>query len=218
MYRYARYPKRVLLTIVLLLAIVPGHLIPVKAQSSLEEADNMLHQGSYDTAIALYSAALGDPAIKCEALYGLGRTYLRAQQYAEADTELTRFVDECEMGLRVLVMRGQARQQLGQTTQALNDYQQAITLRPGVLDSYLYEQMATLAPDQGIYYLRLASETPRALESKVSLREKLADIYLLAGSTEQALAQYDLLLGDVDAYINTLSSIEGGVGNLKEAR
>lgn len=209
MNRYARYSERVLLTVVLLLAIVPGHLIPVKAQSSLEEADNMLHQGSYDTAIALYSAALSDPAIKCEALYGLGRTYLRAQQYAEADTELTRFVDECEMGFRVLVMRGQARQQLGQATQALNDYQQAIALRPSVLDSYLYEQMATLAPDQGIYYLRLASETPRALESKVSLREKLADIYLLVGNTEQALAEYHLLLGEVDAHINTLSSTEG---------
>lgn len=206
---FARYPERVILIIVLLVAMLSSHLIPVKAQSPLDEADAMLHQGNYDTAIALYSAALSDPATRCKALYGLGTTYLRAQQHAEADTELTRFIDECEMGFRALVMRGQARQQLGQTTRALDDYQQAIALRPGVLDSYLYEQMATLAPDQGIYYLRLASETPRALESKIALRESLANIYLLVDNTDQALAQYDLLLGEVDTYVNTLSSIEG---------
>ncbi|MFC1961334.1 transglycosylase SLT domain-containing protein, partial [Chloroflexota bacterium] len=209
MSKHLPYHIRFFVIFVLMVTTLPNQLIIVHAQSPINEAASSLLVGDYSAAITQYSSALSEPALKCDALIGLGTTHLRSHQYAEADSVLTRFVDECAMPFHAFLLRGQARQQLGYPTQALEDYQQAIALLPGVLDSYLYEQMAMLNPDQGIYYLRLASEAPRALTSKVDLREKLADIYLVVGNTTQALAQYDLLLSEIDDYIATLSNIEG---------
>ena len=185
--------------------------LPAFAQGDnpLAVADVALFNGDYDTAISGYSNALNDPALRCPALYGLGVTYLRARQYAEADAQFTPHLNECENSFRALVMRGQVRQQTGLTAEALADYQAAIALNPGLLDSYLYERMATLDTDESVYYLRLAAEAARHPEGKIVQREQLAEVYLLVGSPAAALAEYTTLLSEVDAYLATLSTING---------
>jgi len=191
----------------------------LQTESALDAANAALFIGDYDAAIAAYTNAFNDPALKCQALYGLGLTYRRSGQFDSADTAFTSYLSECETSFRALVLRGEARQMMGRAADALTDYQQAISLNPGLLDSYLYERMSTLNPDESVYYLRLATEAQRHPEGKFALRERLADIYLLVGSSGAALAEYNTLLSEIDAYLGALSGVEGAEfddkGNLR---
>lgn len=185
---------------------------PTTAQdgaSLLTSADNALLIGDYDNAIAAYTQAINDVNVSCNAVYGLGVTYLRAGQMDNADATFTRYLTDCGQEFRALVMRGEAREQLGRPVDAVSDYLQAMTLNPGVLDSYLDERIAALDLDQSVGYLRRATNADRHPEAKVALRETLANIYLLIGSPTAALTQYNALLSEIDAYLATLSTVEG---------
>ena len=162
---------------------------PLPTTRTFADGTTALLYGDYETAINAYGQDLNDPVLRCDALYGLGLTHLRASQFEQADKALT--------------------QHLGRPADALADYQAALALRPGLLDSYLYEWMAVLEPDQSVYYLRMATETTRAPESQFALREKLAQIYLLVGNETLAVAEYDSLLADIDTYLTTLAPVEG---------
>jgi soluble lytic murein transglycosylase len=202
-----------------LFLLVSISAVGAQTVSSLSEADTALANGDYDTAISAYTAALNDQALRCPSLYGLGLAYLRAGQYENAEATFNLHLIDCETSFRGLVLRGEARQNLGRAADALADYQQAISLNPNLLDSYLYERMASLDPDQSVYYLRLAAEADRQPEGKFTLREKLGEVYLLVGSPMSALAEYNTLLAEVDAYLATLSAVEGAEfdrdGNLR---
>ncbi len=187
----------------------PATPTPLPTTRAFADGDTALLYGDYETAMAAYSQDLNTPERRCDALYGLGLTYLRATQFEQAEQALTQHLDECEVSFTGLVLRGQSRQHLGRQVDALADYQAALALQPGLLDSYLYEWMAVLDPDQSVHYLRMATETARAPESQFVLREKLAQIYLLVGSETLAIAEYDALLADIDAYLTTLSGVEG---------
>ena len=183
--------------------------LSVHAQANtLPDADLALFNGDYATAIAKYSAAVGDPALKCDALYGLGVAQYRAESYLEAVNALTQHLNECDRTFRAFVMYAQTLHQIGRDEDALAAYQTAQSLDPS-LNSYLYERMAELAPDQSVYFLRLAAEAQREPEGKFDLREKLARVYLLIGSPASAVAEYDTLLQEVDAYLAALSQVEG---------
>jgi soluble lytic murein transglycosylase len=179
------------------------------AQSNtIPAADTALTNGDYDTAVTEYSAAVNDPALKCAALYGLGTAHYRAERYIEAGNAFAQNLNECERTFRPFVMYAQALQALDRVPEALAAYQAAQALNP-VLDSYLYERMAALSPDQSVQYLRLAAEGARQSEGKFALREKLAQVFMLIGSPDAALSEYDSLLGEIAAYLNTLSTVEG---------
>ena len=193
----------------LLLSASQVAMVAAQNENALAGADAALFNGDYESAINAYNAAVNDPALRCPALYGLGVTYLRAAQYQNADATFTPYLTECETSFRGLVMRGETRQQMGLASEALADYEQAIALNPGVLDSYLYERIATLNPDQSVYYLRLSAEAPRHPEGSFVQREKLAGIYALVGSPAAALTQYNALLVEIDVYLRNLASVEG---------
>ncbi len=183
--------------------------LSVHAQTTtIPAADLALFNGDYPTAIASYSAAVSDPALKCDALYGLGVTQYRAENYLEAVNALTQHLNECERTFRAFVMYAQTLHQLGRDEDALQAYQAAQALDP-TLNSYLYERMAELAPDQSVYFLRLATEAQREPEGKFDLREKLARVYLLVGSPAAAVAEYDTLLQEIDAYLAAVSQVDG---------
>ena len=187
-------------------------LQPFAAQaqdSALASADNALFIGDYARAAAEYSA-LSNTEQRCPALTGLGTAYFRAEQYAEADAALTQFLSECGAAFEPLVLRAQAREALGEAgaAGALLDYEAAVALNPGLIDSYIYEHMAALDPDTSIAYLRLATEAERQPQSKFGLRERLAQIYAYVGAQREALAQYDVLLQDVNRYVAELEPIE----------
>jgi soluble lytic murein transglycosylase len=197
----------VLLTLVLLILLQP---FATRAQdTALASADNALYVGDYTRAIAEYTA-LTSGEQRCPALTGLGTAYFRNAQYSEADAALTQLLNACGAAFEPLVLRAQARETLGPQgiPGALEDYQAAITLTPGVIDSYLYERMAALSPDDSIRYLRLATEADRQPQSKFALRERLAQIYAYVGAAPEALNEYQGLLDDINRYIAELAPIE----------
>ena len=200
---------RLLMLTLLVMAVLCARSLSVRAQSAtIPDADLALFDGDYPTAIAKYTAAVNDPALKCDALYGLGMTQYRADNYPAAVNAFTQDLNECSRTFNMFVMYAQTLHQLGHNEDALAAYQAAQGLDP-TLNSYLYERMAELAPDQSVYFLRLATEAPREPESKFDLREKLAQVYLLVGSPSSAVAEYDTLLQEVDAYLATLSQVAG---------
>src|SRR5690349_968414 len=161
----AYFPHKHFLVVILMCLVF---LRPVQAQTlatPLQSASDAVLYGDYETAIAQYTSASSDPALQCEALYGLGSTLLRAQRLEEANTALTQQIDACGPTVRAVVMRGNAREQLGRSQEALVDYDLALTLEPNPLRSYLYERMALIDTDNGVRYLRMASEAQRAPES-----------------------------------------------------
>lgn len=198
-----------------ILLILTGVFQPLAAQDgaaslpAIPNADMALMIGDYDTAAAEYTSATSDPALRCAALYGLAVTYARAVQYENADSTWSQYLGECENSSRALIQRGEIRRALGRSGEALADYQQALALNAGLLDSYLYQRMAGLDPDSSVRSLRLATEADRHPEGRFALRRRLAEVYLLVGSPGSALAQYDLLLQSIDEYLATLSAVEG---------
>lgn len=205
-----RINLRLLIGAILLVVIFGVLPFGAAAQGApLADANTALMIGDYPTAIEQYTAALEDPDLKCDALYGLGVTYLRASQPEDADNTFTRYIDECERSFRVLVLRGQSREHQDRPEEALADYEEAMSVNPGLLDSYLYSQMAPLDPDQAVHYLRLATEAERHPEGKFALRQHLAEIYLLVGSSTSALAEYETILSEITAYQASLIPVEG---------
>jgi soluble lytic murein transglycosylase len=189
--------------------IQPSIVSSQSGSPALAAADAALFIGDYNNALAEYTTALADPSTACTALYWLGVTHVRAVQFNDADSVFTRYLNECETSFLVLVMRGEVRQELGKAPEALADYEQAITLNSGLLDTYLYERMTALDPDLAGFHLRLAVDADRHPEGRFALRERLADLYLLIGSPVFALTEYNTILSEIDAYLVTLSEVEG---------
>jgi soluble lytic murein transglycosylase len=182
---------------------------PTPESSSLGSANTALYNGDYAAAIQAYTDALSDPASFCPALYGLGLTHTRAAQPTDGEVVFTRYLTECEINYRALILRAQMRQQTGNFAGALEDYQQAITLQPGLLDSYLYEDMTAFDFDESVYFLRLAATADRQPEGKIILRERLAQVAQLVGNSTAALEQYNTILSEIDTYLTILSNVEG---------
>lgn len=200
---------RLSLAVALALTVLLLQPFATRAQdSALASANEALFIGDYARAAAEYSAAAGNGELRCDALFGLGTTYFRALQYPDADAALTQYVDECPPSFEALVLRAQAREALENTDGALADYEQAVAMNPGVIDSYIYERMAALNPDTSIAYFRLATEAERQPQSMFALRERLAQIYEFVGAAEVALTQYDALLADINAYVQSLATVE----------
>src|SRR5262249_36008188 len=130
--------------------------------------------------------------LKCSALYQLGVINLRARQYADAEIVLTRALTECQPTFHAYIERGEARRQLGKNTDAVADYSQAETLKPGLIDSYLYERMWMASSNTSL--LAQAADAPRYLAGQFALREQLAQVYLDSNDTASALKQYEAIL------------------------
>jgi soluble lytic murein transglycosylase len=156
-------------------------------------AAKALADGDFDAARTQYTTALATPALTCEALYGLGMTELRAQQYPVAESYFTRSLKECQPTFRAYVNRGEARRlQTGRGRDAAADYQEALTLRPSVLDSYLYERIYLATND--VTMLARAADAPRYLAGQFYLRNLLAAKYLETEEPLKAIKQYEAIL------------------------
>ena len=74
-----------------------------------------------------------------------------------------------------------------------------MAIRPGLIDSYVYErvadaQLALGQTDSALDNYNLATQANRSLIPQLVLREKLADIFDGLGRPDDALAQYDAIL------------------------
>ncbi|MHB8625686.1 MAG: transglycosylase SLT domain-containing protein [Aggregatilineales bacterium] len=192
-------------------ALNAKQVTPTDAMSAAKSA---LFNGDYDAALTLYTSASADPNLKCDALFGMGTTNLRAERYDDAESAFTRSLTECAPTFRSYVLRGDARRALNKPETALADYQQALALNPGLIDSCVYERMASVSADQSITYLSKAVDAPRPLAGRVALRKRLVSIFNALGNVQGLEQQYNAILTAAQSS-EDLAEAEESLGELE---
>lgn len=187
--------------------IPPSPTPEIAPEVALQIADRYLLDGYYENAVFSYQAILNrgesaPPEIRAAAAYGLGQAALREGLFQNAVDALTILMTQFPGDFRAaqaLFLRGDAYLGLSQWQAAINDFQQYLALRPGLIDSYAYERIGDAQIALGQFDAAFASyeQATTATRSSVpllALREKVARVYLLAGQVEMAVAQYDAIL------------------------
>jgi len=187
-------------------AILPP--APLPPDIALREAEQALYNGDYETAVQKFQSVISQPAsdagMREAAMYGLGEAALREGRFDIAASALTEFISTFPTDTqipRAYFLRGDAFLGLGEWQNAINDFNQYLEMRPGVIDSYAQERIgdAYLAlnnPEQSLAAYARAADATRALAPLFELRERVAVGYLNAGQPDQAIAQYDAILAE----------------------
>jgi soluble lytic murein transglycosylase len=171
----------------------------------LQAADNFLLNGYYENAVSTYQTVLNQNApadYAAPAAFRLGQAAVREGLFAEAVEALTMFIAAYPQDSRLAqayFLRGDARLGLSQWSEAIADFQQYLTMRPGLIDSYVYEriadaQLALGQTNDALASYTRATEANRTLVPLLALRERVAQVYRNIGQTAQAVAQYDAIL------------------------
>ncbi len=180
----------------------------VPPDRELQAADRALLNGDNSAAIALFQAVLTQPTeavsaeIRAAAAYGLGDAALREGMFTDAAAALTDFLAQYPTDVRApwaIFLRGSAYLGLSQWQAAIADFQQYLALRPGVIDSYVYERIADAYFGLGMIPEALQSyeqaiAAGRSNVPLLALRERVAQAYLNTAQPQAALAQYDAIL------------------------
>ncbi|HEC22093.1 MAG TPA: tetratricopeptide repeat protein, partial [Chloroflexi bacterium] len=172
----------------------------------VHQGERDLHNGDWDAASEAFQQVLTNPAATAdeliEAQLGLAHASLRRGDFTSAravlDTFLAQYPDH-PLAAQAYFLRGDAKMGLNDWAGAISDFQMYLTLRPGLIDSYVYEriadaQLALGQTDQALASYDLALSAERHLVSTLQLREKVASIHRSLGNTEGAVAQYRAIL------------------------
>ena len=173
----------------------------------LQLGDNYETNGYWEEAVGVYQSLInqGDgiaPEYRAISAFRLGQSALRDgffQQAVDAFTILiTQFPDDPQVA-QAYFLRGDAYLGLSQWEAAIQDFQQYLAVRPGLIDSYVYEriadaQIALGQNDSALANYELAINAKRSLIPLLVLREKLAQIYINILRPADAVAQYDAIL------------------------
>jgi soluble lytic murein transglycosylase len=179
----------------------------------LADAARHMRNGDYASAIAEYGAILDDRGAASEmetALFGAGVAALRAGDLVTAENMLGQFIDrypDSSLLGDVWLLLGDTRHASGNFTGAVDAYRQYLDLRGNVIGSYVQEQIGDALNQAGDTEAAIAAYQQAidgAPNNSVAARqrEKLALVYRLRGSTDEAIAQYRAILGfaQIDAY------------------
>ncbi len=175
----------------------------------VQEADHELFNGDWNQAIALYNTALNqqpDPAVAAAARFGLGAARLRAGDLANAAGDFTLYLQAYPTDPRLpeaYFQLGSIAQAQGTWGVAIQNYQQYLTLRPGVIDSYVWERIGRCYLEWGDTANALEAYSQAILADRAGgllpLIEKKAEILQQQGSFAEALALYDLIATSTDS-------------------
>ena len=173
----------------------------------MQASDRLMLNGYLEDAAESYRKLLnyGDsaaPADRAQAAFRLGQATLRAGYFQRALDAFTLLISEFPGHPQIAqayFLRGDARLGLSQWAAAIADLQQYLALRPGLIDSYVYEriadgQIALGQTDAALGNFELAINAKRSLVPLLVLREKLAQIYINLDRHGEAVAQYDAIL------------------------
>lgn len=163
--------------------------------------------GYYEDAIGVYQSLInqGDgiaPEYRAVSAFKLGQLAVRDGFFQQAVDSLTvlitQFPDDAQTP-QAYFLRGDAYLGLSQWQLAINDFQQYLSVRAGLIDSYVYEriadaQIALGQTDDALANYELAINENRSIVPLLVLREKLAQIYINIGRRTDAVAQYDAIL------------------------
>ncbi len=189
---------------------VPLSLPPTPAiepRALIQLGDNFMRNGYYEDAASIYRTLLnaGD-SISSEfsalAAFRLGQVALRDgyfQQALDAFNLLLGQYPESMHGPRAYFLRGDAHLGVAKWQSAVDDFNKYLSLKPGLIDSYVYEriadaQIALNQTDSALRNYQLAIKAERSKVPLLILREKLAAIYISRSRPEEAVAQYDAIL------------------------
>jgi len=127
--------------------LTPTPTPTVLSVTRIEGGDKARLYGDWETALVEYQGALElaqDPHERAAAELGIGFTYLQSGRFYEALQSLTGFLEKYPDDASradVYFLRAQASLALGEDLQAVEDFDQYVKDRPGILDSYVQEQV-----------------------------------------------------------------------------
>lgn len=186
-------------------------MMPASAQvsvdaSALQVGHRLLLNGYYADAIATYQVIANQTNLPSEtraaALLGWAEASMRSDLYQDALTPLDRFISEFggdSLLPRAHFLRGEVHRALANWQASIEDFERYLTLRPGVIDSYVYEriaqaQLALNQTDVALASYALASQSPRNNSGMAGLHERVAQAYIDQNRLVDAVAQYDAIL------------------------
>ncbi len=166
----------------------------------IESGDRALFNGDWELALQEYQLALDsnyDPEIQTAAMLGIGRTRYLSGDYSGALGDLRNLVDNYPYAphrAQAFFHLARVYDALGQYAQAADAYGNYWSLRPGLIDAYLFEWQADSYAAAGSYQTaldtyQLALEAP-SLSNGLGIEIKVAGIYDTAGDYETAIALY----------------------------
>ncbi|MCY3832760.1 MAG: tetratricopeptide repeat protein [Chloroflexi bacterium] len=179
----------------------------VDVEEQLRRGETLTRNGYLEDAAGIYRALLNYGAAvtkpnRAAARFRFGQVALRAGYFEQALDAYTLFIDEFaddSQLARAYFLRADAALGLSRWTAAIADLRQYLTLRPGLIDSYVYEriadaQIALGQTDAALGNYERAIGAKRSKVPLLILREKLAQILINLGQHAEAVAQYDAIL------------------------
>ena len=179
----------------------------VDANQLLRTGERLTRNGYLEDAAGVYRNLLNygaaiAPEQRAEAGFRFGQVALRAGYFEQAHDAFSLYIEEFSAGARQAqahFLRAEARLGLSLWNEAIADLQQYLLLRPGLIDSYVYERIADALiasgrADSALENYERAIEARRSKVPLLILREKLAQIYINLGRYAEAVAQYDAIL------------------------
>jgi soluble lytic murein transglycosylase len=170
-------------------------------EALLEAAEQALFNGDWDRALEEYQVALEqavDPADQTAAYMGLGATLLQEGRYPEAvekfDASLADDADS-EQQAQAYFLRAQAKEALDLHTEAAQDYEAYLRLRPNLIDAYVHARRGEAFYAAGDYPAAIeayqaALEAPQ-LDEGLAYKLDLARALSASGDHAGALAKYE---------------------------
>jgi len=173
----------------------------------LQLGDNYMRNGYLEDAMGIYRTLVNygeaaAPQVRAASAFRLGQAALRDGYFQQAVDALTvliaQFPDDPQIP-QAYFLRGDAWLGLSQWQPAIADLQQYLALRPGLIDSYVYEriadaQIALGQTDAALQNYGQAVQAKRSTVPLLVLREKLAQIHISLAQPSDAVAQYDAIL------------------------
>lgn len=171
----------------------------------LQTGDNFLLNGYYENAVSTYQTVLNQdapPQFAAPAAFRLGQAALREGLFSNAVSSLTTLIDQFPQDpnrAQAFFLRGDAYLGLSEWSAAIADFQQYLTMRPGLIDSYVHEriadaQLALGQTEESFASYASAVAANRTQVPLLALREKVAQVYRTASRPADAIAQYDAIL------------------------
>ena len=173
----------------------------------LQLGDNYMRNGYLEDAMGIYRTLMNDgeaaaPQVQAASAFRLGQSALRDGYFQQAVDALTVLISQFSNDDQIpqaYFLRGDAWLGLSQWQPAIADLQQYLALRPGLIDSYVYEriadaQIALGQTDAALQNYEQAIQAKRSIVPLLVLREKLAQIHISLAQPSDAVAQYDAIL------------------------
>lgn len=173
----------------------------------LQLGDDYMRNGYLEDAMGIYRTLMNDgeataPQVQAASAFRLGQSALRDGYFQQAVDALTMLISQFPNDDQIpqaYFLRGDAWLGLSQWQPAIADLQQYLALRPGLIDSYVYEriadaQIALGQTDAALQNYEQAIQAKRSIVPLLVLREKLAQIHISLAQPSDAVAQYDAIL------------------------